>query len=53
MIIRFVARAVGQQKVKAAIAKDALIGAARLLQIEYPHVTPRLLDSEVWAHELG
>lgn len=51
MIIRFVARAIGVETVSVSVAKQAIIGAARILQSEYPHVTPRLLDSEVWGLE--
>ena len=51
MIIRFVAEATGLKKVMPQIAKDATIGAVRLLSTEFPHLDTRLLDSEVWSYE--
>ncbi|HXB76528.1 MAG TPA: hypothetical protein VNX23_03795 [Bradyrhizobium sp.] len=51
MIVRFVAEAAGVDSVSPREAKEATIGAARILQAEYPHVDTRLLDSEVWGFE--
>jgi hypothetical protein len=51
MIVRFVAEAAGGKNVSPREAKEATIGAARILQTEYPHVDTRLLDSEVWGYE--
>ena len=49
--MRFVAEAAGVKGVFPREAREAIIGAARLLQAEYPHVDTRLLDSEVWGFE--
>lgn len=51
MIVRFVADALGAQMVTPAVAKEATIGAARILQREFRHVDVRLLDSEIWSYE--
>jgi hypothetical protein len=51
MICRFVADAARIDKVTPAIAKDAVIGAAKLLKLEIPHLDARLLDSEIWGYE--
>lgn len=51
MIVRFVADAVGVPMVTPAVAKEATIGAARILQNEFRHVDVRLLDSEIWSYE--
>jgi hypothetical protein len=51
MIIRFVADAIGASTVTPAVAREATIEAARILQSEFGHVDVRLLDSEIWSFE--
>jgi hypothetical protein len=51
MIMRFVADAMSLERVTPQIARLVTIDAAKLLQIEFPHVDTRLLDSEIWSFE--
>lgn len=51
MIVRFVADALSVRTIAPAVAKEATVGAARILQKEFRHVDVRLLDSEIWSYE--
>jgi hypothetical protein len=51
MIMRFVAEAAAGKRISPRDAREAIIGAAHILQAEYPHIDARLLDSEVWGFE--
>jgi hypothetical protein len=51
MVCRFVADAVGEPTVVPGRAREGVIGAARILKAEFPHIDTRLLDSEIWAYE--
>ncbi|MFZ5690713.1 MAG: hypothetical protein ACOY5F_05605 [Pseudomonadota bacterium] len=51
MICRFVASAAGIDMISPAVAKIAVIDAARLLKVQFPHLDARLLDSEIWGYE--
>jgi hypothetical protein len=50
MIVRFVEDA-GGSAVNPNVAKDAVIGAAKILCKEFSKVDARLLDSEIWGYE--
>lgn len=52
MILRFLGRALGRA-VEPAEAQGLLAGATALLKSAHPHLTPRLLDYEVWKVESG
>jgi hypothetical protein len=51
MICRFVADAAQVDTVSPGVAKEAVIGAAKLLKVDFPHLDTRLLDSEIWSYE--
>lgn len=51
MVCRFVADALGLHEVGPTVAKQAVLEAAAILARQFPHVTPRLLDSEIWGYQ--
>lgn len=52
MVIRFLEAALGRS-VSLAEAPTLLRGASELLSGQYPYMTPRLLDHEVWKYQRG
>ena len=51
MVRRFVADALGSTVVPAGTAQALVIEACQLLKEEFPYLTPRLLDYEIWNYQ--
>ena len=51
MVCRFVACAAGLEHVAPTVAKRAVIDATALLKPEFPNLTTRLLDYEIWNYQ--
>lgn len=49
-ILRFLEAAL-RRRVLTDEAQDLVIGATERLRVKFPHLTPRLLDHEVWKHQ--
>jgi len=52
MLQRFIQTAVGRDISSVAVT-DIVRSAARHLRVSYPHLSPRLLDNEIWKYQSG
>jgi hypothetical protein len=51
MIRRFVSNANGLKSVTVEQAREAVIGACKVLKAEFPNLSPRLLDHQIWKYQ--